>query len=92
MLKKRTYQFVLFIKSSLLTKLINRNMKSKETRDKMRQAKLGRKFSVETKQRMSDSHRGKKHSEETKKKISETMKRKKDAVTIIDPWSTEELS
>ena len=41
---------------------------------------------------MSDSHRGKKHSEETKKKISETMKRKKDAVTIIDPWSTEELS
>ena len=67
-------------------------MKSKETRNKMRQAKLGRKFSVETKQKMSDSHRGKKHSEETKKKISETMKRKIDAVTIIDPWSTEELS
>lgn len=54
----------------------------------MRQAKLGRKFSDETKQKMSDSHRGKKHTEETKKKISETMKRKKDAVTIINPWST----
>ena len=53
----------------------------------MRQAKLGRKFSVETKQKMSDSHRGKKHSEETKKKISETMKKKRDSVTIIDPWS-----
>jgi hypothetical protein len=86
MLKKRTYQFVLFIKSSLLTKLINRNMKSRETRNKMRQAKLGRKFSAETKQKMSDSHRGKKHSEETKKKISETMKKKRESVTIINPW------
>ena len=34
-------------------------MKSLETRNKMRQAKLGRKFSDETKQKMSDSHRGK---------------------------------
>ena len=62
-------------------------VKNQETRNKMRQAKLGRKFSVETKQKMSDSHRGKKHSEETKKKISETMKKKRDSVTIIDPWS-----
>tara|TARA_R100000426_G_scaffold323_6_gene627 strand:- start:1636 stop:1899 length:264 start_codon:yes stop_codon:yes gene_type:complete len=87
MLKKRTYQFVLFIEKPILTKLINRNMKSRETRNKMRQAKLGRKFSDETKRKMSDSHRGKKHSEETKKKISETMKKKKESVTIINPWS-----
>ena len=88
MRKMNPCYFVLFSKYTILTKLINRNMKSLETRNKMRQAKLGRKFSDETKQKMSDSHRGKKHTEETKKKISETMKRKKDAVTIINPWST----
>ena len=60
---------------------------SKETKDKIRQSRLGRKFSDETKQKMSDSHRGKVHSEETKKKISESMKRTKESATIINPWS-----
>ena len=56
---------------------------SKETKEKMRLAKLGRKLSTETKERMSTAHKGKKHSKATKEK----MKAVKKPITIIDPWS-----
>lgn len=56
---------------------------SKETKEKMSKAKLGKKVSAETKQRMSEAHKGKKHSEETKEK----MRKAKKPITIIDPWS-----
>src|SRR5208337_2154323 len=45
---------------------------SDETKEKMRQAKLGKSLSEETKEKMKQSMLGKTHTEETKKKISDT--------------------
>jgi hypothetical protein len=50
---------------------------NEDAREKMRQAKLGRKASEETKRKMSEAHKGRKHkphSEESKQKISDSLK------------------
>jgi hypothetical protein len=59
---------------------------TEETKIKLRDIRIGKKYSAETKSKMSNSHKGKFHSEETKKKISDTMKLKKATVSMIDPW------
>lgn len=50
--------------------------RSEETREKLRQAMLGKKLSDETKRKMSESRMGYKFSEESRKKISESRKGK----------------
>jgi hypothetical protein len=60
---------------------------TKESKSKIRSARLGKRFSDQTKSKMSVSHTGKTHSEETKRKISETILRKKSTAIINDPWS-----
>ena len=50
--------------------------RSEETREKLRQAMLGKKLSDETKRKMSESRTGRKFSEESRKKISESRKGK----------------
>lgn len=49
---------------------------SKETKEKLRSARLGRKASDETKKKLSQIHKGKKFTEESKRKISESKKGK----------------
>ena len=48
--------------------------RSQETREKLRNAVLGKKLSKETKQKMSKSHIGREFSEDTRNKISEALK------------------
>ena len=43
---------------------------SEETKEKMREAKKGKRFSEEHKMKISEAHKGKKHSSETKRKMS----------------------
>lgn len=43
---------------------------SEETKQKIKMANIGKKFSLETRKRLSESHKGLKHSEETKRKLS----------------------
>ncbi len=74
----------------VLTKLIRTkyNMEhTQESKNKIRSARLGTRFSDQTKSKMSVSHTGKTHSEETKRKISQIMQRKKSTARIDDPWS-----
>lgn len=56
---------------------------SDQTKEKMRQAKLGKPKSAETRQRMSIAHKGKKHSEETKEK----MRQAKKIAKLDNPWA-----
>jgi len=56
---------------------------SDETKEKMRQAKLGKQKSAETRRRMSLAHKGKKHSEKTKQKMREAKKIAK----LENPWA-----
>jgi len=56
---------------------------STETKEKMRQAKLGKPKSAETRRRMSIAHKGKKHSEATKEK----MKSAKKIAKLENPWA-----
>lgn len=54
----------------------NNTVVSEETREKLRIARTGYKFSEETKLKISNSHKGKKHTEETRLKMSESAKKK----------------
>lgn len=57
-----------------VSKRISERPVSDETREKQRQAKLGRKLSEETKRKVADAGRGRKTSDETRRKISEAKR------------------
>lgn len=60
---------------------------SKETREKMSKAAIGRKPSIETREKMSNSAKGKTYSTETLEKISIANSGKKRSPELIERWS-----